>query len=391
MIFQEESKRMQWELCKDLRSAVQTKFTSGEVACVKRLCGNSKRVDEQIGDVHISVETDISFLHGALVKIHVPGPGSQDFNRELADMIAIGTYKEDSIVKWRRMCLIQNKVNKGGTAKIETGQLILLSTFPDFTSKSRALGGGKRYSLSDMSGMLGAYGFFSQDGEMTVVSARTLKFMLGFNGLTPSPRPGPSLRLADLAPIMAAGQVHRPVSNIAGDLPLITSWPYGYRCGCPVCDDYFDMIGRHHYRHFREHFMDHFMRCRRKAGYGTLIEPEESVTSCLGMTEFVRSWTELRLGELVFDDGAASGSLSTHMPGGTQTHEEVLDSHTLCERILSNSEKDPTSLSSESGGGGSGGGGGEGNEDGSDGDYRYPLVLSATVSVTTNREERNRE
>ncbi|MBF0155093.1 MAG: hypothetical protein HQL64_15245 [Magnetococcales bacterium] len=193
--------------------------------------------------------------------------------------------------------MIQNKINRD-RIEIDGGQLTLLSMFPKFKRKNEneinKIKYGTEYLLRNLSGMLGAYGFISKDGEMMVVSARVLRQLLGHRK---------SFTIKELTPTIVAEHASRRVNTREQHhFPFYYPLPFIDPHHCSWCDDYFDNFIRHHrhYKHYAHHLKMH--------GYGINTKPDESVLSCLGMAEFVRFWTEVQLGEIIEADDRSEES-----------------------------------------------------------------------------------
>ncbi|MBF0294287.1 MAG: hypothetical protein HQL96_03790 [Magnetococcales bacterium] len=298
----------QWNLIHKLQSTLRSMFAEGEVEALKKL--TSEEIKDFSGssqNVNYNVSTAINFIHNKKV-ISV----DNHLERELGDILALGVYRENGALRWNRICLIQTKMNKGGAIAIEPGQLSLLSMFPKFKFKGK---NNIEHLLRNRSGMLGAYGFFSSDGEMPLISARVLKQMLGDNK---------SIKFSDLVHIFvserAARSQHTSVlgSQYHGPFyPFTTIDP----THCPDCNEFY-----HEYfpRFFPPSVIRHWARRHLHQHHDFNVTPDESVLSCIGMNEFVRSWTELRLGELVHgdDDSESAQALRDLMANPTLLSED---------------------------------------------------------------------
>lgn len=287
----EEYKDWQWDLSGRLRRAVETAYAQGEgeVPCVEamvRAISETKSVTSaQAPGTRVDVEG--AFLHGSRsqVKFEIGGVKHQ---RELADLLVLGSYVESGVLKWQRACFIQAK--KGSAAKataasrfaVDEWQLALLNSFPEFHGVSGVVA-GMSCRLRNSTGMLGAYGFLAGPGELSVVSARVLSHVLGGRK---------SLVGKELTPTLLS---ERATSRGSVSSPRASWWPIDLP-HCPECRGIFEQWFRFHWPRLRQHHLHaHGRGVRGPAAAGGY--PPESLLACLGVDEFVNAWTTLRLGE----------------------------------------------------------------------------------------------
>lgn len=131
--------------------------------------------------------------------------------------------------------------------------------------------------------MLGAYGLLVAPGDFTVISARVLNQLLGGRKSLVGKELTPTI-LSELAVRIA----ENPVS-------LTPWWPFDPE-HCPECAHLFEAyLPFPWHRFWRQHSHPHRARAHSQAN---AEEPHSgSPLSCLGLEEFVDSWTTLRLGE----------------------------------------------------------------------------------------------
>jgi hypothetical protein len=248
----------QWDLADRLRKTLEIANTKNETepVCVKTMIEviNATSSIQSPSFPSMKVNVEGGFLHGSLsqVKFSVGGNPTQC---ELADLLILGSYVENGSLAWQRTCFIQAKkgsVQKGKTPSrfdIKKDQLALLHAFPEF----RGLSGifkDKTYHLRNRTGMLGAYGFLTSPGDFTVISARILSQLLGGRA---------SITSSDLMPAIITESVNR------GTYVAMQS---------PLCA-------------FHPRFLQY-------PNYPNDV----SILTCLGLEEFVNSWTTLTLGEI---------------------------------------------------------------------------------------------
>jgi hypothetical protein len=281
----------QWDLTTRLRGAVESAYAQGarEVACVEAMVqaitGITPATSAQVPASRVEVEG--AFLHGSRSQVKFSIGGAQH-QRELADLLVLGSYVENGVLKWQRACFIQAK--KGNAAKaaspcrftIDEWQLALLRSFPEFEGVSGVFAGVKCH-LRNRTGMLGAYGFLVAPGDFTVISARVLNHVLGGRK---------SVVGKELTPTILSERATHAGENPGAPNPW---WPFDPE-HCPECKDVLEHcfpFPWHRCRHDHTHAQSG--RVHRPIAAGASLPA--SILSCLGLDEFVDSWTALRLGE----------------------------------------------------------------------------------------------
>lgn len=280
-----------WDLATRMRAEMEACYFKGkgEVDCVSAIVNaiNATTVitSAQVTDAEITVEG--AFLHGSKSQVKFSIGGNQQ-QRELADLLILGSYVENGSLRWQRACFIQAKkgsLSKGSTPSrfvIDEWQLALLRSFPEFEGVS-GLFNKKKHHLRNRTGMLGAYGLLSAPGEITVLSARVLNHILGGRK---------SIVLKELTPTILSERTGMEV--IPKTNPLLW-WPFDPE-HCPECDYLFDRFFS-----IPHHRLSHIHGT--KPGNLSLFPdrgPEYSSVSklsCLGFDELIDFWTSLRLGE----------------------------------------------------------------------------------------------
>lgn len=270
----------QWRIATTMRERVEKSFAThpDEVDCVQAIVEGIRGTVPVTGRLRntdsFKLEVESAFLHGSKSQVRFSIGGKQH-QRELADLLVLATYVEDGTLAFQRACFIQAKrsgPNYGRAAArfgIDSWQLALLGSFPKFTGLSGILK-GQTHQLRNRSGMLGAYGFLSPPGNLTVVSARVLNHLLGGRK---------SLTTKELIPaILSEAGAARNAGGSHQD-----GWWFDPD-HCPECHE----MAMHFYP-------DH---CHGRRHARSPDTPVESVLTCVGLDEFVQSWSGLRLGEV---------------------------------------------------------------------------------------------
>ncbi len=293
-----EVQHWQWDLAARMRSGIERVYASrpDEVECVRAVVQAIDGTPEIVvkanrrGSFKLSVEA--AFLHGARSQVRFQ-VGGASHHRELADLLVLAGYVNDGSLACQRACLVQAKRSgpSGNQAASRYGvdpwQLALLASFPPFEGISiSGVFAGLTVHMRNTSGMLGAYGLLSPPGEVVVVSARVLNQMLGGRKSITSKELVPAI-LSESAAARSAGRVPEE------------RWWFDPK-HCPYCHE----LAMHiHPRHWHRHHHQH-----NPFGPSPVDNaPAQSATTCIGLDEFVQSWTGLRLGEVWH---AASGARS---------------------------------------------------------------------------------
>lgn len=269
-----------------MREGIEASFAThpDEVDCVRAIVDVIRDTAPVNGHLHnadsFKLEVESAFLHGSKSQVCFSIGGKQH-HRELADLLVLATYVENGTLAFQRACFIQAKRNRSASGRsaqrfeIDPWQLALLGSFPEFTGTSGVLK-GQSHKLRNRSGMLGAYGFLSPPGNFTAVSARILNHLLGGRK---------SLTAKELIPAI--------LSEAGAARSVQVSMPDGFWFDPDHCPECHKMAmccfpghwWRHHLSHSRRHT-------------GNADTPVESVLTCVGLDEFVQSWSGLRLGEV---------------------------------------------------------------------------------------------
>lgn len=276
----------QWRIAATMREGVEKSFATrpDEVDCVQAIVegiGGTVPVAGHLRNTDsFKLEVESAFLHGSESQVRFSIGGKQH-QRELADLLVLATYVEDGTLAFQRACFIQAKRSGSTFGRaaarfgIDPWQLALLGSFPEFTGLSGILK-GQTHQLRNRSGMLGAYGFLSPPGNFTVVSARVLNHLLGGRK---------SLTTKELIPaILSEAGAARNAGGSRQD-----GWWFDPD-HCPECHE----MAMHFFPGHRWHH--HGRHGRRHARSSDT--PVESVLTCVGLDEFVQSWSGLRLGEV---------------------------------------------------------------------------------------------
>lgn len=288
----------QWRIAATMREGIERSYAThpDEVDCVRAIIAAIDATAPLTGRLHprasYELAVESTFLHGPESQVHF-SIGTKSHQRELADLLVLATYVENGTLTYQRACFIQAK--RSGTASgrsaarfgIDPWQLALLGSFPEFTGITGVFH-GQTHWLRNRSGMLGAYGFLSPPGNFTVVSARILNHLLGGRK---------SITTKELIPAILS-----EVGATRGPRPIQHHGCWFDPAHCPECRELAmfllpSPLLRHHQLHCRRHAL----------GADT---PSESVTTCVGLDEFVQSWSGLRLGEVWHAESRTSSDRS---------------------------------------------------------------------------------
>lgn len=275
----------QWRIAATMRRGIESSFGTrpDEIDCVRAIVEAVGAAPAVAGRLRLrdsfKLEVESAFLHGprSQVRFRI---GGTEHQRELADLLVLATYVEDGTLAFQRACFIQAK-RSGASSRsaarfsIDPWQLALLGSFPEFTGFAGEFK-GLTLELRNRSGMLGAYGLLSPPGEFTVVSARVVNHVLGGRQ---------SLTTKELIPaILSETGAMRSAVASRGEY-----WWFDPE-HCPYCRELAMHDFPHHWlRHHASHASRHT---------AALDTPVESVLTCVGLDEFVQSWSGLRLGEV---------------------------------------------------------------------------------------------
>jgi hypothetical protein len=131
----------QWDLAARLRAAVEKAYAQnvGEIPCIEAIVGEVARTSPatsaQVPGTRAEVEG--AFLHGSRCRVKFSIGGVQH-QRELADLLVLGSCVEGGALKWQRACFIQAKRGSVANATspsrsfMDEWQLALLRAFPEF-------------------------------------------------------------------------------------------------------------------------------------------------------------------------------------------------------------------------------------------------------------------
>jgi hypothetical protein len=287
-----EYRDWQWNLVQRLRGPLESIYAAvpDEVACVRAMvegAGETSPIaSSQAPGIRVTVES--AFLHGprSQVRFSVGGTGKQ---RELADLLVLGSFVEKGSLLWQRACFIQAKREHSGALRsptrfdVDEWQLALLRAFPKFVGVSGAFK-GISCQLRNQSGMLGGYGLLTAPGDFLVISARILHIILGGRK---------SFAGKELIPaVVSEGRE----MHVRSGGPIFPWWPFDPD-HCPECR----MVFEHYWGvpwgdEFWHHLHRHPVTAVEHHRFGQ--EPGRSRLTCLGLDEFVEDWTSLQLGEV---------------------------------------------------------------------------------------------
>ncbi len=283
----------------------------GEVEALKAIQENIQGMAGSSGGspsrgMEISVESGM--IHGR--PVHWDSPSARKpVSRELGDLVWVASLAHNRRLILQRLCLIQTKVPKkhpkSPTVEVDQLQLELLSRMPPFTPGRKA--GGARISLPNRSGMLGAYGFMIEDGEMPLLGASHLRVLLGGKKSTIFDKIGAVIASLDQQGAPFSGGVPCPFLPFLGWKP--------HRC----------MEIWEEYRCLWERWATGSIPPGIEAELGKAMAclplmDCPSALSAVNVSRGVEAWTELRLGELWAPERArvsggdrALGSFARHL------------------------------------------------------------------------------
>ena len=189
--------------------------------------------------------------------------------KELGDLILITVVSDGQQRLLQKLCVIQNKVLRNGKAKIDLGQLFLLKNFPFFSADRGIFRGEKDVIFLNRQQCLGAYGFFDSPGELILVNAGVLSNVIAGSSTFSKSQLGSLSQGCD--------------SANEGDV-------FGYP-GIPLFTD--------------PMMMEEIFHCWYERGFpipfhGAFSPFTSSRRTLHDLHDFIRTWTSLRLGELVY-------------------------------------------------------------------------------------------
>ncbi len=283
----------QWDLARRMREAIEDVYSTApdEVDAIKamvEMVGKGTRVDSPSID-GTSIECESAFLHGprSQVKFRV---GNNTHQRELADLLLLGSYVEDGSLRWQRACFVQAKrgstpgVRSPSRYAVDKWQLALLRAFPQFTGVS-GIFRGQSHNLRNRTGMLGAYGLLADPGDLSLVSARILDQVLGGRG---------SLPAKELVPVFVGARSPSDARRV--DVPGgWWSWEHFDPKQSAECRDFFKQVFGTPWQHWHRL---HNQRLGHRHRGALNWEPPPSVLSCVGLDAVIQCWSSLQLGEV---------------------------------------------------------------------------------------------
>jgi hypothetical protein len=289
----------QWDLARQMRDAIEGVYstTPDEVDAIKALVATvaaGTRVTSA-AVAGTSIECESAFLHGPRSQVEFR-VGNNTHQRELADLLLLGSYVEDGALRWQRACFVQAKrgsspgVRSPSRFAVDKWQLALLRAFPPFTGVS-GIFQGQSHHLRNRTGMLGAYGLLAEPGDLSLVSARILDQVLGGRG---------SLPAKELVPAFVGGRTPSEARRVDASAGWCPWWCFDPE-HCPECRDLLEHLFHRPWRHWhRHHGFSH------RPGGALNWEPPPSVLSCVGLDSVVQSWSSLQLGEVWKPSAVAS-------------------------------------------------------------------------------------
>jgi hypothetical protein len=189
--------------------------------------------------------------------------------KELGDLILITVISDGRKRLLQKLCIIQNKVLRDGKAHIDLEQLFLLKNFPLFSGTGGLFRGAKDVMFLNRQQCLGSYGFFDSPGELILVNAGILSNVI--NGSSTFNR----AQLGSLPQGMNGAE--------EGDV-------FGLQ-GIPAFLDPMIMEEVFHYW-YKRGFPIPF--------HGSFVPFSSSRRTLHDLHDVIRTWTSLRLGELVY-------------------------------------------------------------------------------------------
>jgi hypothetical protein len=243
--------RFQNGLSNDLYTALSSgcATAANEVELVKRI------VDTVDGRFYKTMKLHGTMLHGPKSFVEFCSAGSMT-TKELGDMAVVQLVTNGTARLFQRICIIQNKKSNGSSWSIDPEQIFLLKNFPPFSATKGIFRGASGVTFRNSSGGLGAFGLLDCPAEMTWITAPLLsEVLIGRK----------SVNLKDLRTISGL--------NTLANTPI----PY----------------------HFFHPFLLGASSALGSGGHGFL-----GIARYLrDLFDFVRSWTQMNIGETTFADG----------------------------------------------------------------------------------------
>lgn len=161
------------QLAQDIYKALGQGYASndGEVDLVKKL------IDAIAGKNFKGLRLHAEIIRGSRSYVEF-NYMDKPVTKELGDMLIISLVTEGRQRLFQRLCIVQNKKEQGGKWAIDLEQLYLLKNFPSFTGNKGIFRGSRDLIFRNNSGCLGAFGFFSNPGELLLASAPLVTEML---------------------------------------------------------------------------------------------------------------------------------------------------------------------------------------------------------------------
>ncbi len=235
-----------------------------EVTLVHRLVDTAK--GKSYGPIRLYAE----MLHGSRSYVEF-NYLDKPVTKELGDMavISLVTSKQNRI--FQRACIIQNKKRAGNGWAVDKEQLFLLKNFPPFTGDKGIFRGCNDLTFRNNSGGLGAFGLLDAPGEMALLSApRLSRYLQGRKSLSPS----------DLS-TLGIEKNEALAESVSSWFPFWSNFPHFHP------KEWF-------------YFLDEFgVLPFAIKGSGGLPFLGNS-TASHDLYDFVRSWTQLSLGEVTY-------------------------------------------------------------------------------------------
>ncbi len=141
--------------------------SEGEVALVTRLAETLK------GRTYKGLKLHCGKIHGSKSYVSF-NFRDKPTTKELGDLVLITLVSRGRNRCLQKLCIVQNKLLRGGKAQIDLEQLFLLKNLPLFSGSRGLFRGAKDVMFLNRQKCLGAYGFFESPGELIHVNAGVL-------------------------------------------------------------------------------------------------------------------------------------------------------------------------------------------------------------------------
>jgi hypothetical protein len=143
----------------------------GEVALVTRMANTLR------GKSYKGLRIHCEKIHGSKSYVSF-NFRDKPTTKELGDLILISIISDGRQRLLQKLCIVQNKVLHNGKSPIDLEQLFLLKNFPLFSGTKGLLRGASDVMFLNTQMCLGAYGFFEEPGEFVYVNAGILSNIL---------------------------------------------------------------------------------------------------------------------------------------------------------------------------------------------------------------------